>query len=144
MIATFANSLRSEIYRFSIVNLVIIIVAVYAIYKIFTQTRLSRKLTDILRANIIKKEIIKSVSFEELVVATGGYGVSSIEVCENSPVLGKTLRNADLRKYDITILAIERKGETISNPPADMKILLGDRLICFGKLEKIREELCKV
>ena len=91
-----------------------------------------------------KKELIKRVSFEELMIATGGYGVSQIEVCQDSPVLNKTLLESGLRMQDITVLAIERKGVTISNPAAETKILLGDQLICFGKLENIRHKVCVI
>lgn len=157
LIATFANSLRpvTQLPKFSIpflhlvfpsrllpwINLTIIAVATYAIYKIFTHSKFTRKLTNTLRARMVKKDIIKPVSFEELLVATGGYGVSSIEVCKDSPVLNKSIREAGLRSLDITILAIERENQTIPNPHADTKIILGDRLICFGRLEDIRKKL---
>jgi hypothetical protein len=96
------------------VNLAIVIVMVYVIYRVFTHERFTRRLTNFLRRKIIKKEIIKKVSFEELLLATGGYGVTRVV----------------------------RGVETIPNPPPDMKILLDDELICFGKLENIRNRIC--
>jgi len=157
LIATFANSLRADIAMSKItipflhsvipsglrpfMNLLIIVLAVYTTYKILTNTRVATKLTSVLRSHIVKREIVQRVSFEELVIATGGYGVSSIEVCKDSPVLNKAIVDSDLRSHDITILVIERKGETIPNPSANTKILLSDRLICFGKLDRIRKEL---
>jgi len=124
------------------VNLAIIVVAVYAIYKVFTHDKLARKLTNFLRKKIIKKEIFKKVSFEELLLATGGYGVSRVAACAGSPVLDKTLSQPELRRHDITVLAVVRGAETMPNPTADTKILLGDELICFGKLENIRNRVC--
>lgn len=160
LIATFANSLRPNAliqkieipllhlifpsYLLPWVNLTIIIISIYAIYRIFTNSRFTRKITNALKERLVKQDIIKPVSFEELLVATGGYGVSSIEVCKGSPALNKTIREADLRSLDITILAIERENQTISNPSADTKIVLGDKLVCFGKLEDIRKKLCVV
>lgn len=159
MIATLANSLRatevieSRLSRpilpfrlhpslVQLINLVIIIVAVYVIYRVFTNTKIARKLTNALRRRIIKREIFRPVSFEELLLATGGYGVSKIAVCAGSPVLDKSLSESELRRYDITVLAIIRDGHTIPNPTADMKIVLDDELICFGKLENIRNRIC--
>ncbi|MCK4533623.1 hypothetical protein KAU39_07515 [bacterium] len=155
IIVTFANSLRpsstfdipflSSIFPLSVlpwINFLIIILSVYIIYKIATYAKFTQRLTDILRARMVKKEIVKPVTFEELVVATGGYGVSSIEICKDSPILNKTMIEAALRKQDITILAIERNGEIIPNPSAKIKFLLGDKLVCFGKLENIRTKLC--
>lgn len=160
LVATFANSLSPNLFssgsKISIfsglfspglvpwVNLLIIILAVFASYKLAKYTRFDKKLTDFLRSRVIKREIIKRVSFEELVVATGGYGISQIEVDNNSPVLDKTLMNSELRDADITILAVQTQGTIIPNPPARTKISLGDKLICFGKLENIRNKLCVV
>ncbi len=155
MIATFANTLRPRATRLSIpfipayvpswlqpwINLIIIVAAIYIIYKVFTNTKLARKLTDGLRKRIIKKEIIKSVSREELALATGGYGVSKIQVSEGNPIVGKVLSESGLRKDDITVLAIIRDDNTIPNPAANREILSGDELICFGKLDIIRKRL---
>jgi len=123
------------------VNLAIIIVVVYGLYRIFTYEKFVRKMTNILRKKIIKKEIFQRVSFEELLLATGGYGISRISIRAGSPVLDKTLANSGLREQDIMVLATVRGIETIPNPPANMKILLGDELICFGKLENIRSKV---
>lgn len=156
LIATFANSLRPHSIKFSgpflhpalpsylssWVNLGIIIVFLYTIYRIFRSRRFTERLTTILRKHIIKRNLIKPVSFEELVVATGGYGILKVEICKNSPVLNKTILEAALRKRDVSILAIERNEEIIPNPSPKKKMLLGDKIICFGKLENIRTELC--
>jgi len=159
MIATLANSLRARQaiesrlskpwlpfsvppFLAQMINLVIIIIAVYVIYKLFTNAGVVRKLTGLLRRRILKTEIIKPVSFEELAIATGGYGVSRILVCKGSPVADKTLLESDLRAYDITVLAVVRGGETMANPSANTKILLQDELVCFGKLENIRRRIC--
>jgi len=158
MIATLANSLRASavieshlsksILPFRLwpslvpfVNLAIIITAVYVLYRLFTNSRFARKLTNSLRKRIIKRELFKRVSVEELLLATGGYGVSKIKISTGSQVLDKTLSQSELKKHDIMVLAITRDVETIPNPRADTKILLGDELICFGKLENIRNQL---
>lgn len=156
MIATFANSLRPgtlgdkisvPFMPFSIpeqvvplMNLVLIAIAIYLTYKLFTNTKFAQKLTNILRKRIIKKHFIKSVSVEELVVATAGYGVSKIKIRDNHPVLDKTLSESNLRKDDITVLAIIRGQKTMPNPRANAKILQGDELTCFGKLGGIRKK----
>ncbi len=152
MIATFANSLRpskipflSDFLSFSLmpwINLTIIVVAIYIIYKIFTNSKFARRLTDALRKRMVKREIIKSVSFEELAIATGGYGVSKVAAGSGGNILEKTLSDSQLRKHGINVLAIVRGGETIPNPSADTRIIAGDELVCFGKLEDIRKQLC--
>ena len=126
------------------VNLLIIIVAAYGVYRLFTNPKFSKKLTNFLREKITRREILKPVSFEELTVATGGYGVSKIDICSDSPIINKTLSKSGLRSSDITVLAIESQGKIFPNPSADTKLLLGDKLVCFGKLDNIRKSVCNV
>jgi len=158
LIATFANSLIPqeslfakisepilpfEVPDFLVIwmNLIIIVVAVYVIYRLFTNEKIARRLTNFLRRKVIRREIFRRVTFEELLIATGGYGVTKIQAGKSCPVLNKTLAEAQLRKLDITVLAILRGERTIPNPRADARILLGDELICFGKLGTIREKM---
>jgi len=158
MIATLANSIRPRTAGTKIslpflkdfmpaswvpwISVVIIAVFIFAIYKLFTNIRLSDGITKILRRFILKRDIIKPVTFEELLVSTGGYGVSRITLFTDSPVLNKTLNESRLRSHDITVLTITRGHETIPNPSADMSLLLNDELICFGRLENIKTHLC--
>jgi len=123
------------------INLAIIVIALLVIYKVFTNRKITGKLTRYLRKKIIKQELFKPVSFEDLLLLTGGYGISRIEVSEKSPLVDKTLAESDLRKNDITVLAIIRDEETIPNPSANRKIQKGDGLISFGKLENIRSQV---
>jgi hypothetical protein len=158
MIATFANTIRPAAKGWSIpflpavipswllpwINLAIIVVAIYVIFKLFTNTKFVHRATNALKERLIKGEVIERVSFEELAIATGGYGVSKIQVCKDSTVLDKTLIESKLRNVGIIVLAIVRGGETIAGPVADTKILLGDELVCFGKLGEIRDKVCKM
>ena len=51
----------------------------------------------------------------------------------------KSLAESDLCKKDITVLAIVHGDSTIPNPGANTKIRIGDELISFGDLEKIKK-----
>jgi hypothetical protein len=158
MIATFANSIQTSTEGWSIpflptvippkllpwINLAIIVVAIYVIFKLFTNTKFVHRATNALKERLIKREVIERVSFEELAIVTGGYGVSKIQVCKDSPVLDKTLIESKLRSLGIIVLAIVRAGETIASPVADTRILMGDELVCFGKLGEIRGKVCKM
>ncbi len=157
MIATLANTLRAQEvieqglskpilpiklppYLVQVINLVIIVIGVFLIYKFFTNTLVAKKMTDLLRKRVIKRKGTKPISSEELLVATGGYGVATVRIREGHPLIGKPLHESGLRKEDINVLAIVRGAETTPNPSPNMKILEGDEMICFGKLDHIREE----
>lgn len=155
LIATFANSINpgslaagiqipvlSKVVPSTLlaaVNLVIIVGVVYFTFKFFTRTRFARRITEFLRERVARKEIITPVSFEELAVVTGGYGVSKIQVSNQSTLQNRAIQDSGLRSKDITVLAVVRLGETMPNPTAQTRIQLDDQLICFGKLENIRE-----
>ena len=158
MIATVAQSLRAEEHIWTGLsrrflpfeipevfmpwfNLALFVISVYLIYRLLAWPRVSDRLTQFLRRRIIKREIFKRVTVEELLVATGGYGVLRVAVLAGSPVIDKTLEESGLRRYDITVLAIVREGLTMANPTADTRILRGDELICFGKLGNIRSQI---
>ncbi|MBN2455345.1 MAG: hypothetical protein JXB29_02220 [Sedimentisphaerales bacterium] len=155
LIATFANSLRppptkapfvSDFIKpgyVPFINLVIIVTAVYIVYKIFTRTRFARRITTFLRRRLVRRGLIQTVDFEELAVATGGYGLSKISVSAESKLLDKTLNQSRLRQQDITVLAIESDDNITPNPPADTIIKLGDNLICFGRLDEIKKKVCQ-
>jgi hypothetical protein len=157
MIATVANSLSPSVGRTRIslpflkdfipayflpwVNLAVIVILFWLIYKLFTSSGSAQGLTNFLRRFILKKEMIEPVTFEELLITTGGYGVSRITIHPDSPILHKTIMESRLRSQDITVLAIVRGHETIPNPSADRTFMLNDELICFGKLENIQRQL---
>jgi hypothetical protein len=123
------------------VNLGIIVIALFVIYKVFTNKKFAQKLTRYLRKKILQKEFFKPVSFEELLLLTGGYGITRLEIPVGNSLISKTLAESELRKNDITVLAILRGDETKPNPSANSKIQESDELILFGKLENIRNQM---
>lgn len=151
MIATFANSIRPRIAGASswfgwiwgglgpLVNLLIIAVAIYASFRFFTRSSATKRLTDYLRSRIKASGIVEPVSFEELMVSTGGYGVIQAEIRADSPFIGKSLAKSGLRDKDITVLVMRRPDESVPNPAANTRIHLGDRLLCFGKLDQMKQ-----
>jgi CPA2 family monovalent cation:H+ antiporter-2 len=59
--------------------------------------------------------------------------VSTFRVGEGSPIVGKSLRQIELRKkYGITLLAIQRDHQILSNPNADSVILANDLVVVLS------------
>ena len=156
MIATFANSLRPRIASASswfgwlwtglgpLINLLIIGGTVFLTWRFFNRSQKARVFTDYLRLKVKKSSIVESVSVEELVISSGGYGVVRAEIAADSSIVGQTLASSGLRQKDITILVVRRGDEPIANPPANTRIQSGDRLLCFGKLDRMRKEFGSV
>lgn len=68
-----------------------------------------------------------------------GYGVSEIHLPEGSPFVGNSIENSQLREKDIAVLALHRGHTVIPNPKSSRVLEVGDRLVCFGKRESMKD-----
>jgi CPA2 family monovalent cation:H+ antiporter-2 len=72
--------------------------------------------------------------------------ISSIRVQAGSPLVGKTLLESELRqRYGVTLLAIRRPNETISNPNAETRFCEDDVLVILGRPSILQDasQLCE-
>ena len=67
-----------------------------------------------------------------------GYGVAEVPVPKASELAGHTIEGSRLREKDIVVLSLSRGGNVIANPKHSREIEVGDRLLCFGKLESMK------
>lgn len=66
--------------------------------------------------------------------------ITSLRVSRNSPFLGKTLAQTEMRnKYNVTLLAIRRDHKLIYNPDPDIEFKENDLLLLIGSPEKLTE-----
>ena len=95
-------------------------------------------------AGAIVDHISNQVAFPELDVrqrltVSTGYGVAEIHVPEGSEFIGQTISGSGLRERDITVLTLHRDNVVIPNPRESRELEPNDRLLCFGKLEEMRD-----
>lgn len=95
-------------------------------------------------AGAIVDYIAAQVDFPEIdlrqrLTVSRGYGVAEIRIPEGSAYVGKSIANSGLQEKDINILTLHRGTSVIPNPLQTRELLAGDRLLCFGKLELMRE-----
>ncbi|WP_428386658.1 RimK family alpha-L-glutamate ligase [Mucisphaera sp.] len=88
--------------------------------------------------------IAAQVSFPELDVRqrltiSSAYGVADLLIPEGSPMVGQTIDESGLRDKDIVVLNLHRGTSIISNPRSSRELEAGDRLLCYGKLEAMRD-----
>ena len=88
--------------------------------------------------------LAEHVRFPELdirqrLTVSRGYGVCELQIPEGSALVGETITSSGLREKDITVLTIHRGGVVIPNPRSERVIEPGDRLLCFGKRETMKE-----
>jgi ribosomal protein S6--L-glutamate ligase len=95
-------------------------------------------------AGAIIDYIATQVSFPELDVrqrltVSTGYGVAELLVRDGSELVGTTIEESGLRDRDITVLTLTRETTVIPNPRVHRVLEAHDRLLCFGKLEAMRD-----
>ena len=79
------------------------------------------------------------VDIRQRLTLSKGYGVADLIIREGSPYIGKTIAESKLREMDINVLTLRRGDNQISNPLATRVLQVQDALLCFGKLDAMRE-----
>ena len=78
------------------------------------------------------------LSLSDLTLNLPDIEISTLRVCEGSPVDGRSLAQVELRRrYAVSILAIQRGERILSNPDAEVHLLGNDVLVALGSPDKI-------
>ncbi len=80
-----------------------------------------------------------AIDLRQRLTVSRGYGVTEIHVPEGSEYIGKTLKESGLRELDINVLTLHHENKVVPNPRSDRVLAAHDRLLCFGRLESMRE-----
>jgi hypothetical protein len=124
-----------------LINIVIIALFCWIIFFLFYRTKLSKKLTKVIQNFFLKKNIITRTYVQDLVTSAGGFGIVNIEVTDRSELYHLDMASI-IKKYPIMkVLAIERGRNIITNLTDETRILLGDNIISYGKVEEIKKVL---
>ncbi|MEZ5217093.1 MAG: RimK family alpha-L-glutamate ligase [Ilumatobacteraceae bacterium] len=75
---------------------------------------------------------------QRLGVSTG-YGVAELIVHEGADIVGKTITQSGLHDRDVQVLTLQRGTSVIPNPRGSRLLEAGDRLLCFGRYEGMRD-----
>jgi ribosomal protein S6--L-glutamate ligase len=95
-------------------------------------------------AGAIIDYIAAQVDFPEIdirqrLTVSRGYGVTELHIPDGSEYIGQTIEQSGLRAKDVNVLTLYRGTSVIPNPKATRELEPGDRLLCFGKLESMRD-----
>ena len=127
----------------AIINVGIVLLVILILFKILTHKGVTKFLNDKIEARLEKRPLFQKRPVEEILHIAKSYGIAEVSVKENCRDLGKNLSESSLRENDILVLAIERENAVIPTPKATDRILLGDTLICYGKLSNIEKIIIK-
>ncbi len=83
-----------------------------------------------------------SASLFDLKLQLHDVDISTFRILQGSSLIGKTLAQIELRRlYGVSVVAILRNSQTLSNPDADMPFQFNDVLFVLGSSEKISEAI---
>lgn len=83
------------------------------------------------------------IDLRQRLTVSKGYGVTEIYVPEGSNFVGTTIKDSNLSAKDINVLTLYRGNKIIPNPRMDRILEPDDKLLCFGKLESMRDMIPK-
>ncbi len=75
---------------------------------------------------------------QRLTVSTG-YGVAELHIRPGASYVGQTIGASGLGDRDFSILTLNRGPTVIPNPRSSRVLEADDRLLCFGRLEEMRD-----
>lgn len=100
-----------------------------------TQLDIAGAIIDYMAAQVNFPEI----DLRQRLTVSRGYDVAEIYIPEGSEYNNISIRESGLRDKDIIVLTLYRGTTVIPNPRPQRQLQAGDRLLCFGKRELMRE-----
>jgi len=139
VIAGLASSFLTITSSWAILRFIILLIALYLIFKMATHTKLGRFLSKKIEETLRERFKLQKRSIERILDLGEDFGVAEITLHESFSSIGKTLATSELGKKKILVLAIERDGEKILVPKGNHKLHAGDNLICYGSFSEMMQ-----
>jgi len=102
-----------------------------------TKMDIAGEIIDYIRDNVLYPEL----DLRQRFTVSRGYGVTELHIGEASDMVGKALQDSGIRDRDIVVLSLSREGKIIPNPRGTRELQAHDRLLCYGKMENMRDLL---
>lgn len=119
-------------------KVVLVLSAVVVIYLFAIASWFNRWLDGFIARRLQRLPGLSELLDFEAILTLGQAGMGAIDVTEGSPVAGRTLQGLKLTHKNILVLAVTRENKTHNTPAADFRIEIGDRMVCYGDLEAMR------
>ncbi len=100
-----------------------------------TQLDIAGAIVDYIAAQVDFPEI----DIRQRLTVSKGYGVSELYIPEGSQYVGQTISGSGLLEQDINVLTLYRGNKVIPNPKVSRQLEPEDKLLCFGRMENMRQ-----
>jgi len=139
VIATLVSTVTTHSVTDSAINLSVLAVTTAVAVTVIRRMGSHPRLADPIRRYLSRRMRHESVPHEDLMYYRHGYALTRVEVPPRSRLAGCSLRQTDLRERRLQVLAIERDGEVIPVPEADMIIRPRDHLVIYGLVDAVQD-----
>ena len=123
------------------INVLVLIVGVFLIYKITTIRKFTRKWESFIEKKLVKSPVFEEAPTEDLLHFLEGYGLIKKIISEKSLLTGSSLEEGHLREKGVIVLGIERGKNWVPIPKASEIIQVGDHIVLYGPLNTLRDLL---
>ena len=120
------------------INVVILILGIFVIYKVATHKGFIRRWESFIEDKLVRSTALEEGATEDLLHLIEGFGLVRAIIRENSPLIGNSLSQSELSEKRILVLGIERGKTWIPVPRSDEIIMDGDRLVVYGPLDVLK------
>jgi len=139
VIVTATSSLvSSEGYQLPL-NILILVVGAFLIYRIVIRTRFGRRWESFVENRFVKSQVFEESTTEDLLHLMEGYGLLQVTITEDSTFVGKSLLEANTPDNEFWIVGVHRGKNWISLPRSVETINEGDKLVVYGELKTLRQ-----
>jgi monovalent cation:H+ antiporter-2, CPA2 family len=89
---------------------------------------------------MFRNQFMTGASFSDFKLHLPDIEIHSFRVSEKSTLVGNSLVKIELRKrFKVTVLAIQRNSQILSNPHGDMQLFANDIIFVLGAPDRIAE-----
>ncbi|MDD4862306.1 MAG: TrkA C-terminal domain-containing protein [Smithellaceae bacterium] len=139
VIAAFATSLLQRDTVQMALNIGIIIVSLYGVYRLALWRGLTARMGQSFSSWLGKRYGLSAPSLEEMLSVAEGVGVVRLTITEGTPLIDRPLSELGLKARKVQILSIIRGGEVITVPQGHDSLKVGDTVICYGDMKTAKE-----
>lgn len=138
VIVTATSSIvSSEGYQLPL-NIVVIVVGIFLIYRIMVHTHFGRRWERFIEDRFVKTRFFEDNTNIELLDLMEGYGILEITINKDSIFIGSSIMEINSQDKEIIALGIERGKKWISLPNSQEIINEADKMVVYGELKTLR------
>lgn len=142
VIVTATSSFATSQGRQLPINMAILVVGIFLVYKLMTYKKFLRKWEHFIENKLLKlKTFEEDATTEDLLHFIEGFGLMRKIVHEDSILVGSSLLESKLSERGILVLGIERDKSWIPIPKSAEILKQEDRLVVYGPLNDLKSLL---